>query len=116
SPQLTARIDLTQGYLRTNGVEKILVPFRTKKGDEKLLPVARELVLEMDIEGDGFTLLSDPLTGPASPRNTAKDMHFLANGNDVVEIAIGNEAYKGIYEDAPPIAPIDVLAKRAARE
>jgi hypothetical protein len=116
TPPLIARIDLTQGYLHTNGVEKVLVPFRTNAGDEKLVPIARELVLELDIKGDGFTLQSDPLAGPDSPRSTAKDMHFLANGDDVVEIAIGNEAYDGIYEDAPPILPIDVLTKKAAKE
>ncbi|MEO8380179.1 MAG: clostripain-related cysteine peptidase [Acidobacteriota bacterium] len=110
-PQLLARVDFTIGRLITNGVERIQVPFRGRGGQEMLLPIAREALLEVAIEDDFFFLRSTGLDGRPDP---TKDMKFVGPGD--LELVIGNEPATDIYRITPPIDPIDVTSARASEE
>jgi hypothetical protein len=116
SPALMARVDFAQRYLRTNGAERVQVPFK-KEGARRGIrrPMARELVLELEVNDDHFVLQSDPLDGPIG--HPAKhDMRFDANGDDTIDIFIGNESFSDVYRTTPPIVPIDVVDKEASKE
>jgi hypothetical protein len=110
-PALMARVDITRGYLRTNGAERMQVPFKKEGAPKgKRRPMARELVLELKVNDDHCFLLSDPLDH--SVRHPSEnDMRFDANGKDPLDIFIGNESFSDIYRPTPPIAPIDVGRK-----
>jgi len=110
-PGLLARLDFTQGRLGTAGVEKIQVPFRGIMRSEEKRPMAREIVVEMDIDSDHFFLRSDPFEGGRDP---ARDLRFEGEGD--VELFIGNEPASDMYDETPPIDPIDVIDKAAREE
>lgn len=110
-PKLLARVDFTVGLVKTGGVERVQVPFRKSRGKTVLMPIARELLLEIEIEDDFFFLRSEGLDG--SP-DSSKDMRFQGTGE--LELVIGNEPAADIYRTTPPIDPIDVVSQKALEE
>ena len=110
TPRLIARFDFTQGRLATTGVEKVQVPFRSSTEARKK-PMAREIALHLTIDGNSFTLRSEPFEGTYDPAN---DLVFEGEGD--IEIVLGNEPAADMYEETPPIEPIDVIEKAAAAE
>jgi hypothetical protein len=113
TPPLIARVDFMQGRLGTTGVDPVLVTFsnRTRTSDVIRRPVARELLLELDIEDDSFTLMSQRWDGSV---DEAKTMTFKSRDN--IEIVIGNESEDDIYLPAAPTLPLDVLSGRCMAE
>lgn len=110
-PKLLARVDFTLGLVKTAGVERVQVPFRKSRGRTVLMPIARELLLELEIEDDFFFLRSEGLDGTP---DSSKDMRFEATGQ--LELVIGNEPLADIYRTTPPIDPIDVVSQKASEE
>lgn len=115
-PALMARIDFKRGYLHTNGAERVQVPFM-KEGARKGIrcPLARELVLDLEVNGRDFVLQSDPLDRRVR-HPAANDMRFHPKAGEVLEISIHNESFADIYRERPRIEPIDVIAKSASKE
>lgn len=123
SPELMARIAFTQGYLRTTGAERVLVPFKKGNGKPTRRALARELVLEMDVDDEQLSLRSKPLYPGDQPRGDMRFVPKKADANDVtakdgnvIEIHLGNEAFDDIYWDTPSILPIDVVEQTGAKE
>ncbi|MEO8383483.1 MAG: clostripain-related cysteine peptidase, partial [Acidobacteriota bacterium] len=114
-PRLMARIDFTQGHLSTTGADPVQVPFDLaplpNPPDPQRMPIARELLLTLEIEDDQFTLQSRDFDNNDQP---TQDLYFEAQGN--LEIVIGNEAAADIYTSTMPILPIDVLASPCMQE
>ncbi|HUR79476.1 MAG TPA: clostripain-related cysteine peptidase, partial [Thermoanaerobaculia bacterium] len=109
-PPLIARVDFAQGVLGTTGADPVQVPFVNKAGTTKL-PIARELLLELDVESDNFVLQSLNLDGSPNP-----DRHMRFEPGGDVEIVIGNESAADIYEPSEPLRDLDVIAGRCMAE
>jgi hypothetical protein len=129
-PVLLARVDFDKGRLGTTGAERVQVPFRPKsvsdtgprspksrqRGSRKL-PIARELLLEIETDADHFILRSDSFDGVVrddGSRDESNDMRFELTGD--LEIVIGNEAAADIYTAALPTRPLDVSLDRCMAE
>jgi hypothetical protein len=112
-PPLVARFDIDNGRLETAGVERLRVAFKNQ-GQARFMPMAREALLQLQIEGDSFTLQSEPLSG--GPPSAGNSMRFDTFGADTIDLVIGNEPPEDIYATTDPIQPIDTLAEDFTRE
>ncbi len=122
--RLAARIDVTHGRLETSGTSAQQVTFAGAGGTPALRQsIARDSVLTIDVPGDHFILRSEPLrlqaeapliisdrAGGSAGRDRSLDMIFEANGDDVIELVIGNEPEEDIF--MPP-QPLEISDKPA---
>jgi len=106
-PRLIARFDCSFGNFGTAGADSVQVPFAPAKRSGDVIerhPIARELLLEFEVNTPKLIIRSEKFNGR---RSKTYEFTVPANG---LELTLGNESETDIYQASPAIQPADTLA------
>lgn len=118
-PRLIARFFVRKGSLESNGVDPVLVPFKSDGGrdadyggfpKELRLPIARELLLTVKLRANDVIMRSKKFkSGQQSAMRFETDKPHL-------ELCLGNESAEDIYQPTLQIQTADTLTAHCMAE